>query len=386
MALSTSNVAELELVRESIRAIGSEFGHVYYAERAASGAKTTELWQAVGAAGFVGVNLPEEYGGGGLGIRELAAVAEELAALGCPLLMLVVSPAICGAVISRFGTEEQRRRWVPSIASGESIMAFAITEPDAGSNSHNLTTTAERDGDGWVLRGTKHYISGVDEADAILVVARTGTDESTGRGRLSLFVVDVDAPGLERAVIPVEMRAPELQFTLFFDGVRLDGDRLIGEEGEGLKQIFLGLNPERIMTAAGGLGIGRYALDKAVAYARERSVWGRPIGEHQGIAHPLAEAKIDLELARVMTERAAELYDAGLDAGEESNMAKFAAADAALLCLDRAIQTHGGNGLASEVGLADLWGYARLMRIAPVSREMVLNYVAQHSLGLPRSY
>jgi alkylation response protein AidB-like acyl-CoA dehydrogenase len=384
--VSTSNVAELELVRESVRAIGSEFGHEYYAERAASGEKTTELWQAVGAAGFVGVNLPEEYGGGGLGIRELAAVAEELAALGCPLLMLVVSPAICGAVISRFGTEEQRQRWVPPIASGESIMAFAITEPDAGSNSHNLTTTAERDGDGWVLRGTKYFISGVDEADAILVVARTGTDERTGRGRLSLFVVDVDAPGLERAVIPVEIRAPELQFTLFLDGVRLEGDRLIGEEGEGLKQIFLGLNPERIMTAAGGLGIGRYALDKAVAYARQRSVWGRPIGEHQGIAHPLAEAKIELELARVMTERAAELYDAGLDAGEESNMAKLAAADAALLCLDRAIQTHGGNGLASEVGLADLWGYARLMRIAPVSREMVLNYVAQHSLGLPKSY
>jgi alkylation response protein AidB-like acyl-CoA dehydrogenase len=300
--------------------------------------------------------------------------------------MLVVSPAICGAVIARFGSEEQRRHWIPPIATGESIMAFAITEPDAGSNSHNIATVAERDGDAWVLRGTKYYISGVDESDAILVVARTGTDEATGRGRLSLFVVDVDAPGLSRAEIPVEVRAPEKQFTLFFDDVRLEPDRLIGEEGEGLRQIFHGLNPERIMTAAGGLGIGRYALEKAVAYACQRSVWGRPIGEHQGVAHPLAEAKIQLELARVMTERASALYDAGLDAGEASNMAKFAAADAALACLDRAIQTHGGNGLASEVGLADLWGYARLMRIAPVSREMVLNYVAQHSLGLPKSY
>jgi alkylation response protein AidB-like acyl-CoA dehydrogenase len=377
---------ELDLVRASVRGIAQGFGHAYYAERAASGGKTTELWQAVGEAGFVGVNLPEAYGGGGLGIRELAAVAEELAALGCPLLMLVVSPAICGAVIARFGSEQQKQRWVPPIASGESIMAFAITEPDAGSNSHNLATTAERDGDAWVLRGTKYFISGVDEADSILVVARTGTDAATGRGRLSLFVVDVDAPGLSRAEIPVELRAPEKQFTLFFDDVRLDADRLIGVEGEGLRQIFVGLNPERIMTAAGGIGIGRYALEKAVAYARQRSVWGRPIGEHQGIAHPLAEAKIDLELARVMTDHASALYDAGLDAGEASNIAKFAAADAALLCLDRAIQTHGGNGLASEIGLADLWGYARLMRIAPVSREMVLNYVAQHSLGLPRSY
>jgi len=384
--MTASTGAELELVRESVRVIGREFGHAYYAERAASGAKTTELWRAIGEAGFVGVNLPEAYGGGGLGITELAAVYEELSALGCPLLLLVVSPAICGAVIARFGDEEQRRHWVPPIASGESIMAFAITEPDAGSNSHNLATTAERDGDGWVVRGTKSFISGVDEAESILVVARTGTDEATGRGQLSLFVVDVDASGLTRSEIPVEIRAPEKQFTLFFDDVRLDGDRLIGAEGDGLRQIFVGLNPERIMTAAGAIGIGRYALDKAVAYARQRSVWGRPIAEHQGIAHPLAEAKIALELARVMTERAAALYDAGQDAGEAANIAKFAAADVALLCLDRAIQTHGGNGLATEVGLADLWGIARLARLAPVSREMVLNYVAQHSLGLPKSY
>jgi alkylation response protein AidB-like acyl-CoA dehydrogenase len=265
-------------------------------------------------------------------------------------------------------------------------MAFAITEPDAGSNSHNISTVATRDGDEYRLQGTKYYISGVDEAEAMLVVARTGVDEGSGRGKLSLFVVDTDASGLERTVIPVEIVAPEKQYTLFFDDVRVPADRLIGAEHEGLRQVFTGLNPERIMGAAQGNGIGRYALEKASAYACERRVWGVPIGTHQGVAHPLAIAKIELDLARLMTMKAAWLYDTGGDAGEEANMAKYASAEASLRALDQAIQTHGGNGLATEYGLATLWGIARLFRTAPVSREMVLNFVAQHSLGLPKSY
>ena len=268
-------------------------------------------------------------------------------------------------------------------------MVFAITEPDAGSNSHNISTTATRDGDLWRLRGTKTYISGVDEAAQMLVVARTGTDEQTGRARLSLFIVDTDAPGLERQMIPVEIRAPEKQFTLFFDHVEVGADRLVGEEGEGLRQIFFGLNPERITGASISTGIGRYALAKAATYATDRKVWDVPIGSHQGVAHPLAEAKIELELARLMLAKAAWLHDHDADrkaAGEAANMAKFAAAEAGIKCLDTAIQAHGGNGMASEYGLADLWGMVRLLRIAPVSREMVLNFVAQTSLGLPKSY
>jgi alkylation response protein AidB-like acyl-CoA dehydrogenase len=380
---------EQAMLREAVSQIASRYGHEYYTRSARSGAKTDELWHELGKAGYLGVNVPEAYGGGGMGISELAIVAEELAAAGCPLLLLVVSPAICATIISRFGTEEQKGRWLPRFATAELKMAFAITEPDAGSNSHRISTTAERDGDIYRISGTKYYISGCDEAEAVLVVTRTGIDEETGRGRLSLFVVDLDSPGLERSLIPVEIVAPEKQFTLFFDNVEVSRERLIGEEGDGLRQVFFGLNPERIITAATANGIGRYAISKAAAYARERSVFGAPIGTHQAISHPLAKAKVEVELARLMCAKAAWAYDSGAlpeVTGEAANMAKYAAGEAALGALDHAIQVHGGNGLSSEYGIADLWGMARLMRTAPVSREMILNFIAQHSLQLPRSY
>jgi alkylation response protein AidB-like acyl-CoA dehydrogenase len=262
-----------------------------------------------------------------------------------------------------------------------------VTEPDAGTNTHNLQTVAERCDGGYVLRGQKTFISGVEDADALFVVARTGRNEATGRGLLSLFVVDVDAPGLERSVVPTAARGADKQWTLFFDDVHVDADRLVGAEHHGLATVFDGLNPERIMTAANAVGLGRRALAQASAYARERSVWGAPIGTHQAIAHPLAQAKIELDLAALMTRKACWLYDEGArGAGEASNMAKYAAAEAAIHCVDAAIQTHGGNGVALEYGLTDMWWAARTMRIAPVSREMVLNYVAEHALGLPRSY
>ena len=384
-----SETVEHGMLRRAVGKIASDFGHDYFVEKAKSGGRATELWEAVARAGFIGVNIPEEYGGGGMGLLELSIVGEELAAGGCPALMMVVSPAICGSILARHGTEEQKRHWLPKIAGTEHPgwkMAFAITEPDAGSNSHNISMVATRDGDEYRLSGTKYYISGVDESEAVLVVARTGIDEGSGRGKLSLFVVDTEAPGLERAVIPVEIVAPEKQYTLFFDDVRVPADRLIGAEHEGLRQVFTGLNPERIMGAAQGNGIGRYALDKASAYACERRVWGVPIGTHQGLAHPLAIAKIEVDLARLMTMKAAWLYDTGAEAGEAANMAKYASAEASLRALDQAIQTHGGNGMATEYGLSTLWGIARLFRTAPVSREMVLNFVAQHSLGLPKSY
>ena len=376
------------MLREAVAKIGAGFGHSYFQEQTRTGGRTDELWQAVAEPGFLSVHLPEEYGGGGGGISELAIVSEELAAQGCPLLLILVSAGISAEVVARFGTEEQKQRWLPGLTTGEKVV-FAITEPDAGSNSHNLSTTATRDGDVYRIRGTKTYISGVDEASAVLVVARTGVDEESGRGALSLFVVDTDAPGLERTVIPVEISAPEKQFQLFFDEVEVPIDRMIGVEGEGLRQVFFGLNPERILSATLCTGIGRYALARASEYANERQVWGVPIGQHQGIAHPLATAKIELELARLMTQKAAWMHDHSDDrvaAGEAANMAKYASAEAGMHCLDAAIQTHGGNGMATEYGLADLWGLLRLLRIAPVSREMILNFVAQQSLGLPKSY
>jgi alkylation response protein AidB-like acyl-CoA dehydrogenase len=385
--------AEHRDLRAAVAAIASGFGPQYYAQHAAERTPCEELWTKLGEAGFIGVNIPAEYGGGGGGLTELALVCEELGAQGTPLLLLVVSAAISAEVITRFGTDDQRATWLPGLAAGTSKVVFAITEPDAGSNMHRLSTTATRDGDGWVLRGTKYYISGVDEADALLVVARTGPAASAGspgQGRdetqLSLFLVPADSPGLERSVLPVDLLLPEKQFTLHFDDVRLGPEALVGQEGEGFRQVFHGLNPERITGAAQCVGIARYVLGVAARYARERQVWDAPIGTHQGVAHPLARAKIDTELAALMIRRACWQHDHGEPAGEPANMAKYAAAEAAIAAADAAMQTHGGNGFATEYGLLPYWASARLLRVAPVNREMILNYVAQHSLGLPRSY
>jgi hypothetical protein len=308
---------------------------------------------------------------------------------------MVVSPAICGTIISRFGTEEQKRRWLPGIADGTGTMAFAITEPDAGTNTHDISTSARRDppggsgrqGGDWVLNGRKIYISGVDEADNVLVVART-EDAGTGQVKPVLFVVPTDSEGFEYRPIPMEIVSPELQFQVFIDDVRLPADALVGDESGGLAQLFAGLNPERIMAASFSTGLARFALDRAAAYAKQRTVFQEPIGAHQAVAHPLAQSKIEVELARLMTQKAAALYDAGDDAaaGEAANMAKYAAAEAACDAADRAVQTHGGNGITQEYGMAGLLVAARAGRIAPVSREMILNYVAMHSLGLPKSY
>jgi alkylation response protein AidB-like acyl-CoA dehydrogenase len=267
-------------------------------------------------------------------------------------------------------------------------MAFGITEPDAGSNSHEITTVARRDGSDWLLTGRKTFISGVDVADNVLIVGRT-EQSATGRLAPALFVVPTDSPGFSKTRIEMDVVAPDDQFQLFLDDVRLPADALVGQEDAGIDQLFAGLNPERIMASAYALGMARYALAKGTAYARERTVWrDKAIGSHQGIAHPLAQVHIEIELARLMMQKAAMLYDSGnlMLAGEAANMAKYAAGEAGVRAIDQAVQTHGGNGLASEYGLGGLIVASRLMRIAPVSREMILNFVAQHSLGLPKSY
>ncbi|MEV4974909.1 acyl-CoA dehydrogenase family protein [Streptomyces scopuliridis] len=379
--MSNSGIIESEehtALRAAVAALGRRHGRGYDRET---------LWREAGTLGYLGVNLPEEYGGGGGGIAELSLVLEELGGAGCPLLLMIVSPAICGTVISRFGTDEQKRQWLPGLADGTLTMAFGITEPDAGSNSHRITTTARRDGDDWVLNGRKVFISGVDLADATLVVGRT-EDARTGSLKPCLFIVPRDTEGFHRSPIEMELQAVEKQFELVLDDVRLPAGALVGDEDAGLLQLFAGLNPERVMTAAFALGMGRYALDRAVEYAKTRQVWQEPIGAHQAIAHPLAQAHIELELARLMTRKAAHLYDAGDDtgAGEAANMAKYAAAEACVRAVDQAVHTLGGNGLTREYGLASLITAARVARIAPVSREMILNYVSHQSLGLPKSY
>ncbi|MFE5772798.1 acyl-CoA dehydrogenase family protein [Streptomyces sp. NPDC056485] len=390
MSPATSTTVETEehkALRAAVAALGQRYGREYLARVAREGGHPDELWADAAKLGYLGVSLPEEYGGGGGGIAELSIVLEELGAAGCPLLMMVVSPAICGTVISRFGTGAQKQTWLPGLADGSRTMAFGITEPDAGSNSHRITTTARRDGDEWVLTGRKVFISGVDIADATLIVGRT-EDARTGSLKPCLFIVPRDTPGFTRSVIDMELQAAEKQFELVLDEVRLPAEALVGDEDAGLLQLFAGLNPERIMTAAFAIGMGRHALAKAVEYAKTRQVWKEAIGTHQAIAHPLAAAHIDLELARLMMQKAAHLYDAGDDmgAGEAANMAKYAAAEACVKAVDQSVHTLGGNGLTREYGLAALITASRVSRIAPVSREMILNFVSHQTLGLPKSY
>jgi alkylation response protein AidB-like acyl-CoA dehydrogenase len=379
---------EQRLLRESVASLGKRYGHAYYVEKAKTGAHTDELWAEAGKLGYLGVSVPAGYGGGGGGITELAIVAEEFAAAGCPLLLIVVSPAIAATIVARHGTAEQKDAYLPGFADGTLKVCFAITEPDAGSNFHNLATVARRDGTDYVLSGRKVYISGVDETSLVLVVARMA-DERTGRLQPALFLVPTDAPGLAASKIDMEIMSPENQYQLYLDDVRVPADALVGGSAEaGLPALFSGLNPERITVAAMSIGTARYALGRASSYVASRAVWGRPIGSHQGVAHPLAHAAIQVELARLMVAKAAALYDLGRDveAGVAANMAKYAAADAAALAVDTAIQVHGGNGMTTEYGVATLLGGVRAGRIAPVSREMILNFVSQHVLGQEKSY
>ncbi|WP_343994094.1 acyl-CoA dehydrogenase family protein, partial [Nocardioides dubius] len=346
---------ERQALREAVRKLAGKYGREFVEKQARSGGKMTDMWLEMGRNGFLGVNIAEEYGGGGGGMADLAAVLEEAAAAGAPLLMMVVSPAICGSIISRCGTEEQKKQWLPPIADGTLLMAFGITEADAGSNSHQITTTATRDGDEWVLNGQKTFISGVDEAQSVLIVSRTA-DEKTGKLKPALFVVPTDAPGFTKTQIEMQWAAPEKQFTLFLDDVRVPAEALVGDEDGGLWQLFAGLNPERIMGGALSCGMAQFALDKAVDYAKTRTVWkDQPIGAHQGIAHPIAKVKIELEQARLLWQKAAALYDAGDDmaAGEYANMAKYAGGEVSCNATDVAVHTHGGNGLTVEYGLAN---------------------------------
>jgi len=381
-AMSATEEAEL---RASVYGIVAKFGNDYYTRCSETLQPPTELWDALAASGFVGVNLPEAYGGGGMGLSAMSIVAEEAAAAGCPQIMLMISPGIVGSLLTRHATEEQKQRWLAPMAAGRVRIAFAITEPDAGSNSHHITTTARRDGDMYYISGQKTFITAADQTDALLVVARTGTDPS-GRAELSLFLVDRETVGIEMHRIPMTFEITEKSFTVFFDNVAVHSDRLVGGEGKGLRVAFDGMNPERVIIASICNGIGRYAMDKAVEHARERQVWSVPIGAHQGVAHPLAEAKIALEAARLMTRHAAAGYDAGIDAGEASNMAKFLAAEAATGCVDQAIEVHGGSGFTREVALANMYEFVRLFKTVPITRAMILNHIAQHSLGLPKSY
>ena len=377
---------EERALRETIGGIAASFGPDYYQQQVDEGGNCAELWQALGERGYLGVHLPEAYGGGGLGLSELALVVEETAMVGCPLQALLFSSGVTGTILERSGSEPQKARWLPGVASGETRLSFAITEPDAGSNAHRISTRAQRRGDVYVLNGQKVFITGMESADWVMVVARTGHDEVSGRGLLSVFMLDADTPGISKAKIRTVMNQPDQSWQVFFDDVEVPAENRIGDEHNGLAVAFTGLNTERILTSSLCTGIGRYALRKAVDYANERRVWGQPIGAHQAVAHPLATAHIHLQAALLVTDRACRLYDSGAEAGEMANMAKFLGAAAGLEALDAAVAVHGGNGVSYEYQLAPYFWVVRMLNMGPVSKEMILNFVSERSLGLPRSY
>ena len=374
------------LLRESVGKLVGSFGRKYFQDVYKRKAKPEELWRAMGDAGYLGVHISEQYGGGGSGLADYNLIVEEAAAQGCPMLSLVIG-SICAPIIEQHGSQAMKDEWLPGLATGKKRLSFAITEPNAGTNTHKVTTTARREGTDWVISGNKYWTSGLDEADSVMVVCRGDKADDKGRHPLSLFIVPANHPGISKTPIETALHVPETSFTVFFDEVRVGAEALVGQEGQGLKHLFAGLNPERVCAAAINNGIARYAIERGSRQAQDRSVWGVPIGTHQGLSHPLAKSYIAVQQARLMAARAAFLFDVGSpDAGEAANMAKFAAADASLEALDQAMQIHGGNGLAIEYGLADLWFIARLHKTAPVSREMILNFISQHSLGLPKSY
>jgi acyl-CoA dehydrogenase len=388
VALLGAELGEVrDAVHEAARGVVERYDRRYWLECARSGRFTDDMWQAMGEQGLLGLGVPEQHGGSGGGVTETVAAMEAISAAGVPLALYLLT-AFARETILRHGTAEQCERFVRPTASGDERMCFAITEPNAGTNTFAMESFATRTDGGYLLNGQKIFISGVDAADTMMVVARTERRANVADRRqgLSIFVVDVKSAGLSFDLLDIGMVMPDRQFTVHFDDVEVAADRLVGREGEGFRALFDGLNPERLLSAAWGIGLGDFALSKAVAYARERAPFGRPIGGYQGLQHPLARAYARLDGARLMMYSAARAFDGGSTAGYLANAAKLVASEAAVDACDAAIQVHGGYAFEAETDVATIWPVVRLLRIAPVNNEMILNYIGEHVLRLPRSY
>ncbi|MET0734545.1 MAG: acyl-CoA dehydrogenase family protein [Microbacterium sp.] len=393
MSAVTDDDAQLpsdEEIRSAVRELAGRFDDNYWAEHDAAGEFPWDFYNAFADAGWLGIAIPTEYGGAGMGVSSAASLLYEIAASGAG--MNGCSPfhlTIFGLnLVAKHGGDALRRELLPAAADGRLHVCFAITEPDAGSDTSRITTTARRDGADWVINGRKVWITKAAQSQIAVMLVRTSPAPEGGRATdgLSMFVVDLTDNAIEMRAIPKLGRNAVSSYELFIDDVRVPASALVGEEGRGFTYLLDGINPERILLAHEALGIGRVALRKAIAYAKERVVFGRPIGKNQGIAFPIAEASIRLDAAEQMARVAAARYDSGLPCGREANAAKWLCADAGFQAADVALQTHGGFGYAREYHVERYFREARLMRLAPVSQEMVLNYTAEHVLGLPRSY
>ena len=379
---------EQQMIYEYGSKLAQTYDRNYWLEQAAAGEYMDAMWEQIGQDGFLGLMVDEENGGSGLGLFELALLMEGMANAGIATLMLLAGPAMFITPIAKHGTAEQRARYLPGACSGKERSAFMITEPNAGTNSMKIKTFAKKDGGGFILNGSKMFITGADVADHALLVARTTPLDDVDRktNGFTIFLLDMKSPGIEISPIEMRLTVPERQFMVYFDNVKMGPEHVLGEVDKGFEILFDSLNPERVLIAGMSAGFGRYALDKAVSYANDRKVFDVPIGAHQGVQHPLAIAKTEIELSSLMMRKAAWMFDQGLDCGGDANMAKYAAAEAGINAVDAAIQTHGGNGFTKEYGMFDLYTVVRLARTAPINREIVLSYIAEHVMGLPRSY
>lgn len=378
-----------EAIIEGVDRVCAAFDDSYWAERDRQHEFPWEFYTAMAEGGWVGIAIPETYGGGGRGITEGALVLNRVAASGAAmngstalhLTMFGLAPVI------KFGNDQLKDAFLPRAAAGDLHVAFGVTEPDAGTDTSRITTRATDDGmGGWIINGRKIWTSKALESEVCLLLARTDGEPGDGFGGLTLFLVDLDPAHCDIAAIPKVGRNAVASCEVAYDDLPVEGWRMVGDRGRGFHHILHGLNAERILLASMACGIGEVALRKAVAYANEREVFGRPIGKNQAVSHPLAKAHMDLHAAWTMAMHGAWRYDNGLECGEHANTAKYLAAEASFSAADQAMQTHGGLGYAREYHVERYWREARLQRIAPVSQEMTLNYIAQNVMGLPRSY
>jgi acyl-CoA dehydrogenase len=381
---------EHAVLRTAVRQTCRTFTDEYWRSCDAEHRFPWDFYAVMAKGGWVGIAIPEEFGGAGLGITEASIVLEEVAASGaamngCSAIHLSVfgmNPVV------KHGSPAMRAKYLPRVAAGDLHVAFGVTEPNSGTDTTAITTTATLQGDHYLVRGQKLWTTKAQDCEKVLLLVRTSPRQE-GRKRtdgMTLLLADLQAPGVEIRPIPKLGRNAVASCQVYYDNLVVPVEDRVGEEGQGFRYLLDGLNPERILVAAEALGIGRVALKRAVDYAKSRVVFDRPIGANQGISFPLAEGHARLRAAELAIREASWRYDQGLACGEHANIAKWLAADAAFFTADRAVQTHGGFGYATEYDVERYWRESRLMKIAPVSQEMIMNYVAEHVLGLPRSY
>jgi acyl-CoA dehydrogenase len=385
-----SSSEETNLIRDAIRKLCTDFPDDYWRKCDHEHRFPDEFYAAMAAGGWIGIAIPEAYGGSGRGINEASVVLEEVAASGaCMNGATSVHLSIFGMhPVALHGSEEMKQKYLPRVARGDLHVAFGVTEPNAGTDTSSIETFARRDGDRYLVRGCKVWTTKALESERVLLLVRTTPKHEVQRRTdgLTLLLAELRRPEVTISAIPKMGRNAVRTCEVVYDDLPVDVVDRVGEEGKGFKYLIDGLNAERVLIASEALGIGRAALRRAVNYANERVIFGRPIGMNQGIAFPLAEARTRLDAAELMIRKAAWLLDQGLPCGAEANMAKWLAAEAAFFTADRAVQTHGGFGYADEYHVERYFREARLMKIAPISQEMILNYVSEHVLGLPRSY